>query len=52
MSTNAAIGWTTSSHTGGMVPVYAIGAGAELFSSFNNNTQLPVKIMEAAGYKF
>lgn len=52
MSTNAAVGWTTTAHTGGMVPVYAIGAGAEKFSSFNNNTQLPVKIMEAAGYKF
>ncbi len=52
LSTNASIGWTTGSHTGNPVPVYAIGAGASNFMGINNNIQIPVRIMDAAGYKF
>lgn len=52
ISKNAAIGWTTRSHTGNPVPVYAIGAGAERFAGINNNIQIPVRILDAAGYKF
>jgi len=42
------LGWTTNGHSGGLVPVYAIGVGAENFASFNDNTELPVKIMRIA----
>lgn len=35
------IGWTTTSHTGNMVPVYAIGVGAERFAPQLDNTDLP-----------
>lgn len=36
--------WTTGGHTGGMVPIFAYGAGAENFSGVLDNTDLP-KIM-------
>lgn len=39
------LGWTTNGHSGGLVPVYAIGVGAEKFASFNDNIDLPKKIM-------
>ena len=37
----AGVFFTHSSHSSGAVPVYAIGAGAELFSTAKDNTQLP-----------
>lgn len=43
------LGWTTNNHTGGLVPVYAIGTGAELFAPLNDNIQIPAKILKAAG---
>ena len=47
----ALIGWTSGSHSAGYVPVFAIGAGAENFHGQMDNTDIPVKIAEAAGYK-
>lgn len=46
----AFVGWTSGGHSGGYVPVFAIGAGAELFQGRIDNTEIPVKIAEAAGY--
>lgn len=43
----AGIGWITPHHTGNEVPVFAVGVGAGQFASFNNNTDIPVKIMSA-----
>ncbi len=40
------LGFTSNAHTGGFVPVYAIGVGAEKFGNMNDNTQLPAKIRE------
>jgi len=45
MSERAGVGWTTYSHTGIEVPIYAIGPGAELFSGTIDNTDIP-QIME------
>lgn len=45
------LGWTTGGHTGGLVPVYAVGVGAEKFASFNDNTDLPKIIMEIVNGK-
>ncbi|MCM1336669.1 MAG: alkaline phosphatase [Candidatus Amulumruptor caecigallinarius] len=45
------LGFTTGNHSGNMVPVYAIGAGAEKFAGFYDNVDIPMKIMEAAGVK-
>lgn len=51
LNSQAGVGFTTGSHTGNPVPVYAAGAGAELFSNMNNNIEIPVKILKAAGYE-
>lgn len=51
MSTRAAVGWTTTAHTGNPVPIYSIGVGSERFGCFQNNIEIPVKILDAAGYK-
>ena len=41
-------GFTTFSHTGNPVPVFAIGEGSELFKSDNNNINIPAKIRKIA----
>lgn len=51
-SERAGIGWTTTSHTGAAVPVWAIGAGAEEFSGRMDNTDIPRKICKAMKIKF
>lgn len=50
LSEVAQFAWGTGSHSGGMVPVYAIGAGAKNFSGQMNNTEIPMKIKEIAKY--
>ena len=52
VSDKANIGWTTMSHTGGAVPVFAIGAGSSLFSGRMDNTDIPKRICQAAGIEF
>lgn len=49
---DAKIGWTTGSHTGGNVPVFAIGAGSELFSGRMDNTEIPKRICSTMGVNF
>lgn len=46
----ALVGWTSGGHSAGYVPVFAIGAGAELFQGRLDNIQIPMKIAQAAGY--
>ena len=41
MSDKAGIGWTTYSHTGVNVPVYALGIGSDYFSGSIDNTDIP-----------
>lgn len=48
----ARIGWTTSSHTGIPVPVYAMGTNSILFMGRMDNTDIPKKICEAMGVDF
>lgn len=45
MNRKASIGWTTGSHTGGPVPVYAVGKGAEKFMGRMDNTDFKGKIL-------
>ncbi len=52
LSKVAKIGWTTTSHTGGAVPVFAIGAGSGMFAGRQDNTDIPEKICRAMGVKF
>lgn len=42
------IGFTTGEHSGCLVPLYAIGAGADVFTGYYDNTQVPVKILNQA----
>ncbi|MEG1916332.1 MAG: alkaline phosphatase [Muribaculaceae bacterium] len=48
---NTGFGWTTSSHTGNPVPVFAIGVGAEEFSKMSNNIEIPMRIRKIAKIK-
>ena len=47
----AHLGWTSGSHTAEYVPVYAAGAGSELFMGKMDNTDIPKRIAKAGGYK-
>lgn len=51
MSQIAMVGWTSSNHTAGYVPVFAVGAGSKLFMGKMDNTEIPKRIAKAAGYK-
>ncbi len=44
-SKSARIGWTDRGHTGGHVPVFAIGKGAEKFCGRMDNTEIKGKIL-------
>ena len=48
----AGLGWTTGGHTAGLVPVYACGAGQELFIPHNDNAQIPQNIAKAMGLEW
>lgn len=50
MDSIALVGWTSGGHSAGVVPVFAIGVGSHLFSGKLDNTDIPRKIAEAAGY--
>ncbi len=50
LNRKAGIAWTSYSHTAVPVPVFAIGAGAENFTGYYENTEVPVKIHEAAQF--
>ena len=52
LSIVANIGWTTTSHTGGAVPVFAVGAGSGLFAGRQDNTDIPKKICKTMGVEF
>ncbi len=45
MNRKASIGWTTGSHTGAPVPVFAVGKGAEKFMGRMDNTDIKGKIL-------
>ncbi len=45
LNDSAFIGWTTSGHSGGPVPVYAIGKGSERFGGRYDNTDIKGKIL-------
>ncbi|MGC8778826.1 MAG: alkaline phosphatase, partial [Candidatus Caldatribacteriaceae bacterium] len=45
----AGISWTTYSHTAEPVPVFALGARAELFDGWYDNTDLYVRMKQALG---
>lgn len=46
----AMISWASGGHSAGYVPVFAIGAGSELFMGKMDNTEIPKRIAKAAKY--
>lgn len=46
----AMIGWTSGGHSAGYVPVFAIGAGSQLFNGKMDNIEIPKRIAKAGGY--
>ncbi|MGD9569495.1 MAG: alkaline phosphatase [Sedimentibacter sp.] len=51
LNNKAGIGWTSYSHTGVPVPVYATGARSELFTGAYDNTEVYDKLVEATKLK-
>jgi len=49
ISNRANIGWTSTGHTGVDVPLYAFGPGANAFTGFHDNTELPKIIADLTG---
>jgi alkaline phosphatase len=49
LNNKAGIGWTSYAHTGTPVPVYATGAGAELFGGSYDNTDIFSKLVTVCG---
>lgn len=47
LNKSARIGWSTKSHTGIPVPVFAIGTGSQMFAGRIDNTDIPKNIMKA-----
>lgn len=48
LNKKAHIGWTTRAHSAHAVPVFAIGAGAENFTGWHDNTEIAPLILKAA----
>ena len=49
LNNKAGLGWTTYSHTGVPVQTSAIGAGAQLFNGYYDQTDIYTKLMKIAG---
>lgn len=45
----AGVGWIATSHTGGYVPVYAVGVDNDCFKGIHDNTDIPAIIRKIAG---
>lgn len=49
LNERASIGWTSYSHTGVPVPVFAIGQGAQRFAGFYDNTDIAKQMAKSMG---
>ena len=45
----SSLAWSSKNHSAAYIPIYAIGAGADLFNHKMENTDIPKKVAEAAG---
>lgn len=50
LANKAGIDWTSYSHTGLPVAVFAIGQGSELFNGYYDNTDIAKRIMQVGAY--
>ncbi len=46
----AKVSWASGGHSAGVVPVYAVGVGADRFNGRLDNTDIPTIIKELAGF--
>lgn len=51
LNRTAMVAWPHGSHTAAYVPIFAVGAGAERFCGQMDNTEIPLRIAEVAGYR-
>lgn len=51
LNRSSSISWASNDHSAAYIPVYAIGAGAELFRHKMDNVDIPRKVAEAAGWE-
>lgn len=50
LNKKANVGWMSTGHSAGFVPVFAIGVGADSFNNLMDNTELSQKILEVAEF--
>ena len=50
LNKKANVGWTTTSHTGTAVPVFATGPGSRFFMGRMDNTDIPKRILRIMGF--
>src|SRR5690606_4913398 len=50
LNKKGSVSWASGGHSAAYIPVFAIGAGAEKFSHKMENTDIPKKVAEAAGW--
>lgn len=50
MAETALVGWVSGGHSNGYVPIFAIGAGADQFAGKYDNTDIPRRISQVAGW--
>ena len=51
LNAHALISWSSGGHSAGLVPVCAVGVGAENFSKRTDNAEIPLKIATVANYR-
>lgn len=51
LNRSSSISWASGGHSAAYIPVYAIGAGSELFRHKMENIDIPRKVAEAAGWE-
>lgn len=51
LNDHAGVGFTTTGHAGNFVPLYAIGAGAEMFNGLYDNKSIPETIGKLTGVR-
>jgi len=47
----ASVSWASHGHSGGLVPVFAIGTGSEEFKGLQDNIEIPKKLAKIGHYK-
>ena len=52
LNRKGSVSWASGGHSAAYIPIFAIGAGAEKFTHKMENTDIPKKVAEVAGWNF